>query len=67
MYRSNHKDFDQGKFDSFFDFCVKKKLLESLSDYLREVYELRCLRINKITAKEYYETYRSGSNRRKCK
>lgn len=25
------------------------------------------IRINKITAKEYYETYRSGSNRRKCK
>ena len=49
MYRSNHKDFDQGKFDSFFNFCVKKKLLECLSDYLREVYQLRCFRISKIT------------------
>lgn len=49
IYKSIHKDFNQGEFDSFFKFCVKKKLLESLSDYLREVYELRCLRINKIT------------------
>ena len=48
-YKAVHKNFNDEKFKSFYDFCVKKKLLESLSDYLREVYELRCLRINKIT------------------
>lgn len=48
-YKSVHKSFNEEKFKSFYDFCVKKKLVESLSDYLTEVYELRCLRIKKIT------------------
>ena len=48
-YTTVYKNFNDEKFKSFYDFCVKKKLLESLNDYLREVYELRCLRINKIS------------------
>jgi hypothetical protein len=48
-YKSVHKSFDEEKFKSFYDFCVKKKLLESVSDYLTEVYDLRCLRIKQIT------------------
>ena len=48
-YKNVYENFNDEKFKSFYDFCVKKKLLECLGDYLREVYQLRCFRIIKIT------------------
>ena len=48
-FKSVYTDFDNELFDCFFEFCIKKKFLESISSYVREVYELRCLRVEKIT------------------